>query len=176
MGPVENIDAGQLPSTHRMRRRVLALALGSIWMLPLGCPTDDADDDSQENFSPCEFEDRSEAYEAGMVHPGTEGLLDVALLGVTPSPPDVGDSEWLVEVTEPGGGAPISDCSIIATGWMPDHGHGGPEGASTPAAETGQYTVSGLSFVMSGYWEITLAVDCLGLEQDQVVFRFCLPG
>lgn len=162
------------PSRGRAHPLLVVLILGAA--LPLSCAPPADDDDSQQAFVPCEYEERAVPYEAGMSETGEAGLVDVALLSVTPAPPDVGASEWLVRISDADQASPLPDCSVAATGWMPDHGHGGPDGASSPSTEPGEYVISGLNFTMSGYWEITLAVECPTFEPDQVVFRFCLDG
>ncbi len=156
------------PTTSCLLLCLLVPALSS-------CAPEEDDDLGQQAFSPCEFEDRAQIYEPDMVLPGEEGLTSITLLSVTPAPPDVGDSEWLVEIADLEGD-PLDGCTVTATLWMPDHGHGAPEGQTVPKEEPGQYLLTGISFVMAGYWEITVAADCPDLDMDQAVFGFCLDG
>ncbi len=139
------------------------------------CTPEENDDPGQQAFSPCEYEERAQIYEAGMSLTGEEGLISITLVSVTPDPPDVGDSEWLVRIRDPQD-TPLDDCDVTAALWMPDHGHGAPEGQTVPKDEPGEYLLTGISFVMAGYWEVTVAAECPDREPDQAVFGFCLDG
>jgi len=95
------------------------LALLSLSLLTLaGCPSESNDDDA----NVCGDLSRAQDYVEGLEATG-DGELVVALMSATPSPPDVGDNTWVLEVTDSAGN-PVAGCEGTVTPWMPDHGHG----------------------------------------------------
>lgn len=57
-------------------------------------------------------------------------------------------------------GAPVAHAHITVGGGMPQHGHGLPTRPQvTQALPDGSYLIEGMKFSMTGWWEITLAID-----------------
>ena len=153
--------------------RTTALAgVFALVALP-SCGPDD-DDDTSGLYEYCDTDDRHDEYEPGMVVEGGLGVLSVELLEVDPMPIDVGGSEWLVRIVDPTDGVAVEGCAVVATPWMPDHAHAGTEGAGLEE-EPGVYRITGIRYVMAGFWETKIKPTCGELE-DEAVFPFCLRG
>jgi len=148
-------------------RRVLWIALLLLMPALVGCETDDDD------VGICESEERDLPYEAGMSVEGDSSLFTVALDSADPAPPDLDENDWILSVSD-AAGSPVEGCLLTATPWMPDHGHGSNNPESTDEGG-GSYSIVGLDFIMAGYWEVGVQVDCGG-ETDTVEFRFCIEG
>ncbi len=85
--------------------------------------------------------------------------------------------------------SPLSGCNLTVRPWMPDHEHGStqPSGAE---GDPGVYLVSGVRFIMPGYWESTVTITCGGGSDDDdsadgddapewtdsVIYSFCIDG
>jgi hypothetical protein len=74
-------------------------------------------------------------------------------------------------------GQPISDATLEAEPFMPEHGHGTfprvTEGVA--CGEPGQFTLSDLDLFMAGTWKIELRVSA-GELSDTVFYYFTLGG
>ncbi len=148
-------------------RRVYWLSLVLLLPVLAACETDDDDVGS------CEEEQRDVPYEPGMSVAGDSSLFTVALDSADPAPPDLDENDWTLSVLD-AAGSPVEGCVLAATPWMPDHGHGSNNPESTELGG-GSYSIAGIDFIMAGYWEVGLEVDCAG-ETDTVEFRFCIEG
>ncbi|HVY38708.1 MAG TPA: hypothetical protein VHM31_12260 [Polyangia bacterium] len=66
---------------------------------------------------------------------------------------------------------------IPADPYMPVHKHGGSTIPAIAAQGGGAFTVSGIDFFMSGYWELYLALQVPGVATaDRVTFSICIPA
>lgn len=66
---------------------------------------------------------------------------------------------WHIKLSSPDG-APVRDARIAVDGGMPQHGHGLPTRPQvTREVAEGTYTMEGMKFSMSGWWEIKLAIE-----------------
>lgn len=91
-------------------------------------------------------------------HPSRQGKFMVRL-----DPPANGPAinqihTWHVRVSAPDG-APVSQAVIAFEGGMPGHGHGFPTKPRVTAEPTpGVYTLEGVKFSMTGWWDMRLAI------------------
>jgi len=128
---------------------------------------------------PCDEESRAEDFVEDMEKTGAEGLAVFTLHSIDPNPSDIGDNTWELSVRDAADDSPLSACSLDIRPWMPDHEHGSnnPTGSES---EPGSYAVSGLRFIMPGYWENTVTISCSSDEDgewsDSVIYGFCLEG
>ena len=66
---------------------------------------------------------------------------------------------WRVKVATPDG-KPVTQGLVYVNGGMPEHGHGLPtRPAITRELSEGVYLIEGMKFSMTGWWEITLAIQ-----------------
>jgi YtkA-like len=135
---------------------------------------DDGDDDTPVN---CALETRDDDFGIGLTKTGDSNMLQFTLRDAVPAPPIRGDNTWVIEVASTGvAGAPVDGADIVATPFMPDHGHPSAKTVKIEAMpEAGQYQLSPVNFWMPGLWETTLEVTSPG-GNDAVVFRFCIPS
>ncbi len=152
---------------------MLALFAGLL----AGCPA--SPDDNPHATVPCDEETRDEDFSADMEKTGDSGLAVFTLNSISPDPSDIGDNDWQFTVRDANDGSPLSGCSLDVRPWMPDHEHGSnqPQGAE---GDPGVYLVSGVRFIMPGYWENTVTISCSPDDGDEwtdsAVFGFCLEG
>jgi hypothetical protein len=77
---------------------------------------------------------------------------------------------WRIRLTSPDG-APVAHAQIAFDGGMPQHGHGFPtQPRVTRELGDGVYLLDGMKFSMTGWWNITLAIDAGG-TQDTVTYK-----
>ena len=159
-----------------MIRTPLPALLAAVALALAGCQTPVGDDDD-DGANSCDEEPRAAPYVAGIERVGEEGLVRVAILSANPAPPDVGENDWVLQVSDAETGAMLTGCALTVTGWMPDHGHGTVyDPTITETATEGSYDVVSLDLIMAGYWEITFTVECPPLDADSAMFPFCLLG
>jgi hypothetical protein len=117
--------------------------------------------------------DGAETFVAGISATSPAGRT-VAIASATPTPPDVGDNLWTLEVTD-AGGTPAEGLAIVVTPWMPLHGHGLTNPSTFGAVETdaGVYELEPFDLIMAGLWQFTVELDATA---DAVVFDFCAEG
>jgi YtkA-like len=66
---------------------------------------------------------------------------------------------WQIKLSSPDG-APVRNARIAVDGSMPQHGHGLPTRPQvTREVADGTYTMEGMKFSMTGWWEIKLAIQ-----------------
>ena len=152
------------------------LLLGCALLLLLACGDSEGGGSDQTSYEYCVVDGRGREYEPGMSDVGQLGLYELQILDVSPAPPDVGASEWLVEISDLASGEPGEGCTLTGNTWMPDHGHGGPEGSSQEEPEPGRYRIEGLRYLMAGYWETAIEIECPELGLDEVQVPFCIEG
>lgn len=118
-----------------------------LLLLLLSACAGDGDSAATDLPSPCEEETRGLDAAPGLSVAG-EGL-DLRLTALSPVPPSAAATNaWTVALTP----APADAPSV--TLFMPDHGHGAPDGAAT-LLEDGAAALS-LDFTMPGLWEVTV--------------------
>lgn len=155
------------------------LTIGPLVLLGLaavGCGST-SDGDGPATQAGCAEDSRVEAYEVGTEKLGDEELVLFRMGTLDPEPVDVGDNGWNLSLEAAGTGEPLTGCSLSATPWMPDHNHGSNNPTATEGAEAGDYEFTDIAFIMAGYWEVTLAVDCPDIEAtDTLMVNFCIEG
>jgi len=181
--------------TPAYSRIVLSLLGASFVALSTACVSSDDDDDMAD--LPCDEDDRADTFVEDMQKTGTAGLANFTLHSISPNPPDIGENAWSLSVEAVDDGSALAACSLDIRPWMPDHDHGSnnPSGSE---GEAGSYDVSGMLFIMPGYWENTVTIDCSPSEAgddddsagddddsvgndsttltDSAVFGFCIEG
>jgi hypothetical protein len=130
-----------------------------IALLSLSVACSGQGDDDDMAGVPCVEDSRSEAFSEDMEKTGAGELAVFTLHSIDPSPPDIGDNTWSLSVRDADDDSALSSCSLDVRPWMPDHEHGSNNPTGSESAP-GTYTVSGLLFIMPGYWESTVSVDC----------------
>ena len=119
----------------------------------------------------CSMEDRDDEYAPGLERSGA--IYTATFVSVEPDPPALDDNDWVVAITD-GAGEAAEDLTILATPWMPDHGHGTPIEVVVAATENpGEYSLSPVNLFMAGLWQVTLEIDGEG-GQDSIMFAFCV--
>ncbi|MBJ95579.1 MAG: hypothetical protein CMP23_14040 [Rickettsiales bacterium] len=138
---------------------------------------------------PCEQDERAETFTADMSRTGAAGLAIFTLHSISPAPPDVGLNDWSISVRSAADDSPLTGCSLKLVPWMPDHNHGSNEPGGIEG-EPGTYQVDGLRFVMPGYWENSVELECGAAGDDDdsasddpgpslsdsAMFSFCVVG
>jgi len=108
-------------------------------------------------------------YAPGLTKRGD--TLQFTLVEALPAPPQRGQNAWTVAVADLAG-SPQAGCTISATVFMPEHGHGSPVAPTVSETETaGEYTLAGVDLFMPRLWEVTLRATCAQGE-DSAVFAF----
>jgi hypothetical protein len=112
-------------------------------------------------------------FASGLSKRGAGRRFDFKLISATPAPPARGDNKWIVEVDAVGGAA-VPGTRVVATPFMPDHGHGTPMKVGVTSLPTpGQYELAPVNLWMPGYWEIAVTATS-GSDHDSAVFNFCI--
>jgi hypothetical protein len=122
----------------------------------------------------------ADTYVDGISQTAASGRT-VTFVSAAPTPPDVGDNQWTVEVLD-AGGAPEAAMQLSLTPYMPLHGHGlvPPEYGSTEVG-AGTYEIEMFDLIMAGLWQFTIDVgeaSDTGAPgaSESVVFMFCAEG
>ena len=145
--------------------------------LAAGCAGTDDDlsldgDDDDDDEVDCVGAD---TFVAGITKTSTSGRT-VAVSSALPTPPDVGDNSWAIEVTDTGG-APVEALSIEIVPWMPLHNHGlTPPTYGSIDAGGGTYDIDTFDLIMPGVWEFTVDVGVAEGAPDEAIFKFCAEG
>jgi hypothetical protein len=145
---------------------VLALALAACGGSSNGGSADSGD------VVNCQADSRVLTYSPPVTIDSQAKTWKFTLKQSSPAPPARGTDTWNVHVTDANGTA-LSNLTLTAKPFMPDHGHGP---AVTPAVANngnGDYTVTNLYFFMAGVWQVTFTAQG---STDSAVFTFCVPG
>ena len=125
----------------------------------------------------CAEDSRVEPYEPGAEITGAQGLVLFRMGTLSPDPADVGDNAWNLSLEDASSGGALSGCTLEATPFMPDHNHGSNNPTATEASTAGDYEFTDISFIMAGYWEVTLNASCPALDgDDSLMVNFCVEG
>jgi hypothetical protein len=153
-----------------MRRLAIAFSL-----VLAACSGDDGDDEAPVD---CALETRDDDFAIGLEKVSTSGL-HYRLMQSDPAPPARFDNRWTIQVTDTNG-APLAGQTITVTPFMPDHGHGtGVVTVVTESATTlGEYDANPVFLAMPGLHQVfvDIAPTTTPVDNDQVVFAFCIPG
>ena len=100
----------------------------------------------------------------------------VRIAQAQPTPPDVGDNAWTLEITD-ASGAPLSGLAVDVQPWMPLHGHGlSPARYAAADLGGGTYDVESFDLIMPGLWEFTVDLAAGGEAEDTAMFVLCAQG
>ena len=103
-------------------------------------------------------------------HPSAQGRYVVQIEPPAAAPAINQMHSWQIKLSSPDG-APVRNARIAVDGGMPQHGHGLPTRPQvTREVVAGTYTMEGMKFSMSGWWEIKLAIQAAD-GADSVVFN-----
>lgn len=149
-------------------RRLCFLTI-SLSVLVLG-----ACDGEDEPPGVCAEEDRAVPIDVDVDMDGESGAVVFRMLSMDPDPPDLGDNDWTVLLTD-ADGEPLEGCNLRAEPWMPDHGHGSNEPEGVAGSAAGEYVIEGLELIMPGYWTVAMMAEC-GELTDSVVLKPCVEG
>lgn len=98
----------------------------------------------------------------------------VRIQSAVPSPPDVGDNRWVLELVDDGGNA-VMGAPVRVRPWMPLHGHGlSPRTYAGEDLGDGRYQVATFDLIMPGTWEFT--VDITEDGSETALFALCAEG
>jgi hypothetical protein len=101
-------------------------------------------------------------------HPSSQGKFVVQM-----DPPAAGPAinqmhAWQVRLLALDG-EPVSQARIGFDGGMPQHGHGFPtKPRVTREVAPGVYTLEGMKFSMTGWWDLRLTIESGGVTDDAV--------
>ena len=114
-------------------------------------------------------------YEPELVVPTDEGRFDLLFVAATPDPPDEGNNDWVLQITDQAG-TPV-DAEVIVTPWMPAHGHGvsPPDYVSQATDTMGEVEIPAFDLIMPGTWEFRISVTADGAT-DTAAPSFCIEG
>jgi hypothetical protein len=116
--------------------------------------------------------DGADPFVAGMSAATSETGTTVALAAADPTPPDVGDNSWTLEISD--GSGPVEGLDVTVVPWMPLHGHGlTPADYAATDEGGGTYAVAPFDLVMPGLWEFRVR---LGDGADEALFALCAEG
>jgi hypothetical protein len=157
-------------------RAALMFSLACLSALT-GCPADskqastDGGGPSPEAGTTCADDPLAETYMPGTKKTGSAGVLNFELTASEPGPPIKGNNTWTVKVTDASDNA-IKDAELIATPFMPRHGHGTQ--VDPTVTQTGDgYTITPLYLYMRGVWQVTIDAK-VGTKHDSAVFSYCI--
>ena len=87
------------------------------------------------------------------------GMYRVALVPPPQAPAINQMHSWKVKLAT-ADGAPVHGARFVVDGGMPQHGHGLPtQPRVTREVGDGTYSLDGMKFSMTGWWEVKLAID-----------------
>jgi hypothetical protein len=157
---------------HLLNRVLFFAAWVSLWACGSGNKANDGASMGDAAIG-CLNDPRAQVYTANMQQKGFGNLLTFVLTAADPAPPAKGANTWTVKLLD-GAANVVTDGTITASPFMPDHGHGSSVVPETTPSGDG-YTVAPLYFFMPGLWQVTLqAMTPAG--NDSMVFNFCIPG
>jgi hypothetical protein len=141
--------------------------------------------DASEGAADCALHDDVQTYVAGLVAAGEKGIINANLMDSMPSPPARDNNTWLVKLVATGSagsgsgsvdvaGTLISDATIVATPYMPDHGHGTPIEVIVTSEGSGQYQLTPVNLWMPGYWVTTMVITSPTAGDDILAYKFCI--
>ncbi|MCA9567760.1 MAG: FixH family protein, partial [Myxococcales bacterium] len=114
-------------------------------------------------------------FSPGITAETDRGSFTLELVSATPDPPDVGDNDWVIAISD--GSQMLQGASVILEPWMPAHGHGlnPPTYIATPGSSPGEYVIPTFDLIMPGVWEFRINVNRV-MVSDNAVFTFCAEG
>lgn len=143
-----------------------------VWLV--ACSGDGVELDGGPTTEPAECAGAG-PFTAGMTAGSTLGNT-VAIVEAAPTPPDVGDNTWVLEVRD-SSGSPLPGLVVDVEPWMPLHGHGlTPAHYAAADLGDGRYEVDVFDLIMPGTWEFTVDLAAGGGDEDTALFALCAEG
>jgi YtkA-like len=103
-------------------------------------------------------------------HPSAQGRYVVQMEPPAAAPAINQIHSWQIKLSSPDG-TPVRHARIAVDGGMPQHGHGLPTRPQvTREVADGTYTMEGMKFSMTGWWQVKLAIQAAD-GADTVVFN-----
>jgi hypothetical protein len=146
--------------------------------------------DANEGAADCALHDDVQTYIVGLVANGEKGVINADLMEATPAPPSRNNNTWVVKLVATGSagsgsagsgsgsalpaGTLISDATITATPYMPDHGHGTPIEVIPTYEGNGEYQLTPVNLWMPGYWVTTMVITSPTAGDDTLAYKFCI--
>jgi len=159
--------------------RSLHLLVAVLPAVALGCGgSGNAGPDADITTYDCAADTRAQTYVAGLEVKGESGKLDFKLMDADPAPPARGNNTWTLQIDAMSNnvvGSGVAGATMVATPFMPDHGHGTPIKVEITDQGGGMYQLTPVNLWMPGYWETTLTVTTSSAGADTAVYKFCLP-
>ncbi len=149
----------------------MRILLALVFLLA-ACTAEEPVDDG-----PCVDETRADEYAAGLTKDSELGGYSATLVDALPSPPDTGENQWTLEVTD-SAGDPVDVDLLAMRPYMPDHGHG-TNPATWPLVEgdePDQAVVYDMDLFMPGLWRVAVEITPEVEDPDEVLFYFCAEG
>lgn len=123
-----------------------------------------------EKESRCEEEQRDEPFHLGLQKEGA--AMRVTFTDAEPAQPVRGFNTWTIAVSQLDE-TPVEHATLSVRAWMPDHGHGSPQGIGIEEMGEGEYRLDPVNLHMAGYWEITITTE-LDDASDETMFPLCV--
>ncbi len=150
------------------------VARASILALTVGCSGEGVALDGDRTTEPSECAG-AEPFAVGMSARSTLGNT-VAIASSAPTPPNVGDNAWVLEVRD-ASGAPLPGLAVDVQPWMPMHDHGlSPARYAATDLGDGTYELDVFDLIMPGTWEFRVDLAAGGEQDDTALFTLCAEG
>jgi hypothetical protein len=155
---------------------VMAGCSSDAGLIPQDAASHDAD------FSVCQ-DTPAVAYMPGISVTSTAGAYVVTLVSAKTDFSDgspsvdtatVGLDTWVVSVQDAAGGAPAAVTLTAERPTMPRHNHGASTYPAVTPGDPGTFTLSGINFFQSGYWEQKLNLQPASGTADKAAFAVCV--
>ena len=89
----------------------------------------------------------------------------VFAFGLDPEAPRVGVHVLHLTLTD-NRGAPATEAEVLATPWMPAHGHGAPNDPVVSSEGNGLFRIEPIDFFMPGRWEVRVVARVGDIEAE----------
>lgn len=113
-----------------------------------------------------------DTVDAAVCMPATSAVAasgaEVVVLSMLPSPPARFENTWTVRATT-ATGAPASAGDVVASAFMPEHGHGTPTPPTVTIGSGDELVIGKLDLWMPGVWEIRFDIGV-----DRITFTTCV--
>lgn len=172
-------------------RRGLGIFVGGglLVLVPAGCgsgkPAEPDAAGPAPQFAVCAGLDAG-PYAPGLVARSRSGAWSATVVSVmtssadapTVDAPAVGLSTFAVSIAGANGEAPTGVTLTAEKPYMPFHGHSASIAPQVTGGAAGQFTISNISFFMTGVFEIGLDLQfpATGAASDRIVLTVCVPS
>lgn len=162
----------------RTRVRLHTLAALAAAAALTACGDDHGDDtphdpDGHGDTIGCQDDARAVPYTDDLSVTARSGDVRFVLTDADPTPPAQGLNRWTVRLID-ADGEPVTDVTLSAEPFMPDHGHG-PTREPTVTASGDSFVIDELDLFMPGLWRITLRASD-GDSEEVGELHLCIEG